>query len=86
MQQQTAAVSAAAAPAAFADLSPAGHVQQLLALAFPPVQPLIGSEAGSFAEETITTRLPAIMDTVLADLTAEVRNVAQHMMVLCLAW
>jgi hypothetical protein len=76
MQQQTAtAVSAAAAPAAFADLSPSGHVQQLLGLPYPPVQPLIGSEAGSFAEETITTRLPAIMDTVLADLTAEVRNV-----------
>ncbi|WIA44274.1 hypothetical protein OEZ86_007083 [Tetradesmus obliquus] len=69
--QHQAAAAAADAPAAFADLTPAGHVQQLLGLAFPPVQPLIGSEDGSFAQETITTRLPAIMDTVLADLKAE---------------
>jgi hypothetical protein len=47
-------------------------VQQQLKLPFPPVAPLIGSEKGSFAEETITTRLPAIMDTVLADLQAQV--------------
>jgi hypothetical protein len=73
--QQQAVASAADAPAAFAELSPAGHVQQLLGLPFPPVQPLIGSEAGSFAEETITTRLPAIMGTVLADLAAEVSTV-----------
>jgi hypothetical protein len=41
----------------------------LSALPFPPHPPLAGSEAGSFAEGTIKTRLPAIMDTVLADLT-----------------
>jgi hypothetical protein len=74
MLRKAAAASAADAPAAFAELAPAGQLQQLLGLAFPPVQPLIGSEAGSFAEETITTRLPAIMDTVLADLAAEVSS------------
>jgi hypothetical protein len=40
----------------------------LAALPFPPHPPLAGSEPGSFAEGTITKRLPAIMDTVLADL------------------
>ncbi|KAF6264621.1 hypothetical protein COO60DRAFT_1698204 [Scenedesmus sp. NREL 46B-D3] len=78
MQQQASAVSTAAAPAMFADCSPAGHVQQLLGLAYPPVQPLLGSEDGSFAQETITTRLPAIMDTVLADLAAEGAAAASH--------
>lgn len=58
--------SSFAAPAAAAD------VEQLLQLPFPPVQPLIGCEAGSFAQDTITTRLPAIMGTVLADLALQV--------------
>jgi len=41
---------------------------QLLQLPFPPHPPLAGHEAGSFAHTTISTRLPAILDTVLADL------------------
>jgi hypothetical protein len=57
---------AAAAAAAAAD------VDRLLQLPFPTVQPLIGCEGGSFAQDTITTRLPAIMDTVLADLALQV--------------
>jgi len=40
----------------------------LSTLPFPPHPPLAGSEPGSFAEGTIKTRLPAIMDTVLSDL------------------
>lgn len=56
----------------FADAAAAAEVAQLLQLPFPPVQPLIGCEKGSFAQETITTRLPAIMDTVLADLAQQV--------------
>lgn len=55
-------MSAAAAAVAAADAA------ALAALPFPPHPPLVGSEAGSFAEGTIKTRLPAIMDTVLADL------------------
>jgi hypothetical protein len=54
------APAAAAAAAAFA--------ATLSRLPFPPHPPLAGSEPGSFAEGTIKTRLPAIMDTVLADL------------------
>lgn len=41
---------------------------QLAQLPFPPHTPLAGREAGSFADGTISTRLPAILDTVLADL------------------
>lgn len=56
----------------FAAASAAADVKQLSALPFPRVQPLIGCEKGSFAQDTITTRLPAIMDTVLADLAIQV--------------
>jgi len=67
-----AALAASSCSAEFAATAPPSMVQQQLKLPFPPVAPLIGSEKGSFAEETITTRLPAIMDTVLADLQAQV--------------
>lgn len=56
----------------FAAAARAADVDTLLQLPFPPLQPLIGCEAGSFAQDTITTRLPAIMDTVLADLALQV--------------
>lgn len=56
----------------FAAEARGSDVHALLQLPFPPVQPLIGCEAGSFAQDTITTRLPAIMDTVLADLALQV--------------
>eukprot|EP00879_Flechtneria_rotunda_P017888 GHRR01018748.1.p1 GENE.GHRR01018748.1~~GHRR01018748.1.p1 ORF type:complete len:296 (+),score=131.08 GHRR01018748.1:201-1088(+) len=55
----------------FAAVAPTDLVSQLLQLTYPPVPPLIGREPGSFAQETITTRLPAILDTVLADLEVE---------------
>lgn len=49
-------------------LQPDALVAKLLQLPYPPHQPLSGSEKGSFAYDTITTRLPAIMGTVLTDL------------------
>ena len=61
---------AASSPAAAAA---AADVDVLLGLPYPPVQPLIGCENRSFAQDTITTRLPAIMDTVLADLEIQVQ-------------
>jgi hypothetical protein len=67
-----AAASASPAAAAFTHAADAAAVAALLALPFPPVASLIGCEAGSFAQDTITQRLPAIMDTVLADLRQQV--------------
>ncbi|PNW84689.1 hypothetical protein CHLRE_03g154700v5 [Chlamydomonas reinhardtii] len=37
----------------------------------PPHTPLVGCEAGSFAEATITTRLPAILASMIADVESE---------------
>ncbi len=37
----------------------------------PPYTPLVGCEAGSFAEATITARLPAILASMIADVEAE---------------
>lgn len=70
---RAAAAAASASPAfsAAAGVTEAS-VAQLLQLPFPPVQPLIGCEQGSFAQDTITQRLPAILDTVLADLKRKV--------------
>ncbi|GBF90174.1 hypothetical protein Rsub_03307 [Raphidocelis subcapitata] len=62
-----AAAAAAAAPRGAAVPADAAA---LSALPFPPHPPLAGSERGSFAEGTIKKRLPAILDTVLADLAA----------------
>jgi len=42
---------------------------ELQKLPFPPCAPLAGHEPGSFAEKTIRDRLPAILDTVVADIT-----------------
>ncbi|KAG2454966.1 hypothetical protein HYH02_000792 [Chlamydomonas schloesseri] len=42
----------------------------------PPHTPLVGCEAGSFAEATITSRLPAILASMIADVEAEAQQAA----------
>lgn len=65
--QRARRAAAMAAPAAAAAAGPL-DAAALAALPFPPHAPLAGREAGSFAEGTVKTRLPAIMGTVLSDL------------------
>jgi damage-control phosphatase, subfamily III len=63
---------AAAGAAAVGD--PAAHaarVAALCALPFPPHAPLTASEDGSFAQDTVTRRLPLIIEGVMADLRLE---------------
>lgn len=51
-------------------MAPAVRLVDQPNLPFPPFQPLAGSEKGSFAEGTISKRLPAILDGVISELTS----------------
>ncbi|GLC42562.1 Hairy/enhancer-of-split with YRPW motif protein 2 [Pleodorina starrii] len=73
----SAAAAAAAAAQAEAQAGPAGMPARLRAagaaggLPPPPYAPLVGSETGSFAHATITSRLPAILESTIRDVEAE---------------
>jgi hypothetical protein len=47
------------------------RVDALCALPFPPHPPLTAGETGSFAHDTVTRRLPLIVEGVIADLRSE---------------
>lgn len=64
------AADATAARAVDAKL-PAARIDALCALPFPTHPPLTASEDGSFAQDTVTRRLPLIVEGVIADLKLE---------------